>query len=170
MSTPIVPDLLGPGLRLVFCGSAPSRISAQRQAYYANPGNKFWGTLHAIGLTDSLWAATEYRRLLALGVGLTDLNKRDIGIDSELSEAGFDIPAFKERMRTHRPRTIAFTSKFTASRFFGRGTGAIEYGRQDERFEGMALFVLPSTSGLATKYFQVAHWQALALAIGDPGP
>jgi TDG/mug DNA glycosylase family protein len=42
---------LAPGLDLVFCGTAPSPASFKARAYYANPGNAFWPTLHAVGLT-----------------------------------------------------------------------------------------------------------------------
>ncbi|MFC7609612.1 uracil-DNA glycosylase family protein [Teichococcus aestuarii] len=49
MSDPVLPDLLAPGLRLVFCGSAPGLVSAARGAYYAHPGNRFWGILHRRG-------------------------------------------------------------------------------------------------------------------------
>src|SRR3546814_13773735 len=48
---PVLPDVLAPGLRLVFCGSAAGRKSAELGAYYAGPGNKFWPTLYEIGLT-----------------------------------------------------------------------------------------------------------------------
>ena len=47
----LVPDLLAPGLDLVFCGTAPSPASFKARAYYANPGNAFWPTLNAVGLT-----------------------------------------------------------------------------------------------------------------------
>ena len=46
----VLPDLLQSDLRLVFCGTAPGTVSAQRGQYYAHPQNKFWRTLHATGL------------------------------------------------------------------------------------------------------------------------
>ncbi len=159
---PILKDSLRSGLKLVFCGTAPSKASAAARAYYAKPGNRFWKTLHEVKLTKRLFAPKEYGDLLELGIGLTDLNKRESGVDSELTKDGFDVPAFKRRMLDCRPRIIAFTSKFTAAKFFGRGTGKIDYGWQEETFAAMTLFVLPSTSGLATKYFEIEHWQALA--------
>src|SRR5277367_4280040 len=51
MARHLVPDLLAPGLDLVFCGTAPSPASYKARAYYANPGNAFWTTLNAVGLT-----------------------------------------------------------------------------------------------------------------------
>jgi TDG/mug DNA glycosylase family protein len=161
----VVPDLLAPGLRLVFCGTAPSRVSKERQAYYANPGNRFWRSLHEARLTPRRFAPAEYPDLLALGIGLTDLNKHEWGNDDELTAAGFDVTGFKRKMHRHRPGAIAFTSKFTASLFFGCKTGDLVYGLQDETLDGIALHVLPSTSGQAVRYFDLAPWIALATAI-----
>jgi TDG/mug DNA glycosylase family protein len=160
--TPIVPDLLRPGLRLVFCGTAPSRVSKEKRAYYANPGNRFWPTLHAVGLTPRRFAPADYRDLLSLGIGLTDLNKREWGNDDELSADGFDAAGFARKMRRFQPGAIGFTSKNSASIFLGRDTGDIAYGRQDETIGASALFVLPSTSGQAVRYFDLAPWRVLA--------
>ena len=49
----LLPYILAPGLDLVFCGTAPSPVSFKARAYYANPGNAFWPTLHAVGLTPA---------------------------------------------------------------------------------------------------------------------
>jgi len=47
----VLPDMLAPGLRIVFCGTAVGSASARRRAYYASPGNSFWPTLFRVGLT-----------------------------------------------------------------------------------------------------------------------
>jgi TDG/mug DNA glycosylase family protein len=52
--------LLAPNLRLVFCGTAPSKASAAAKAYYAKPGNKFWPTLHQVGITPRRFTPNEY--------------------------------------------------------------------------------------------------------------
>lgn len=156
----IVPDLLRENLSLVLCGTAPSRASKEAMAYYAHPGNIFWKTLFDVGLTPRLVAPTDYARLLAWNIGLTDLNKTEWGADSELSPAGFDVPAFREKMRRYAPRVIAFDSKFAASKFFGKKT--IAYGLQSETLFDSALFVVPSTSGRARNYFEIGHWRVLA--------
>jgi G:T/U-mismatch repair DNA glycosylase len=46
-----VPDVLGPGLRVVFVGINPGHASAAAAAQFANPRNDFWRLLHAAGLT-----------------------------------------------------------------------------------------------------------------------
>jgi len=156
----ILPDLLEEGLSLVICGTAPSLVSKQQQAYYAHPGNIFWKTLHEVGLTPRQLAAKEYPDLLKHRIGLTDLNKTEWGADSELSRAGFDVAEFVEKMRRFRPRALAFSSKFAASKFFGRTE--LQYGRQRETCDGISIFVMPSTSGRARRYFELSQWEALA--------
>src|ERR1700753_3045292 len=54
LPAPVLPDVLEPGLRVVFCGTAPGTASARAGAYYAGPGNRFWVTLHEVGLTPVL--------------------------------------------------------------------------------------------------------------------
>ena len=45
-----VPDVLAPGLRCVFCGINPGRVSDAAAAHFANPRNDFWRLLHDAGL------------------------------------------------------------------------------------------------------------------------
>ncbi|WP_130619941.1 mismatch-specific DNA-glycosylase [Dyella amyloliquefaciens] len=156
---PILPDLLRPGLRLVFCGTAAGRRSAQEGAYYAHPGNMFWRTLHTVQLTPRLFAPVEFTLLPALGIGLTDLAKHHMGNDDELPRDAFDVDALKQRIARHAPRVLAFTSKAAARAALGRSAG---YGLQAERMGETQLFVLPSPSGQARGHWDMAPWQALA--------
>ena len=57
---PAPPDLLRPGLRIVFCGTAAGTVSAARGAYYAHPQNRFWSALHASGSTPRLLQPEEF--------------------------------------------------------------------------------------------------------------
>jgi TDG/mug DNA glycosylase family protein len=157
----IVPDLLADDLALVLCGTAPSRASKEALAYYAHPGNIFWKTLFQVGLTPRQLAPHEYPEMLRHGIGLTDLNKTEWGADAELSPAGFDIAAFTVKMRRFRPGVVAFDSKFAARTYFGRRSG-FAYGLQPETLDGIPLFVVPSTSGRARRYFEVEPWEQLA--------
>ena len=108
---PILPDLLRPGLDIVFCGMAPSAESARQRAYYAHPGNRFWRTLHETGLTTRRLAPEEYRALPELGIGFTDVCKRESGRDSELSKAALDPAAVRRKIAKFQPRFLACTSK-----------------------------------------------------------
>ncbi len=166
-----VPDLLAPGLRLVFCGTALGRVSAERRAYYANPTNAFWATLHAVGLTPRRFAPQEWPALLDLGIGLTDLSKGHFGNDADLPAEAFDVAALKAKVAIYAPRVLAFTSKTGAAAVLGRGTGRIALGFQPEMLGPTRLYVLPSPSGQARVYWDRSAWEALAEAVREsPGP
>lgn len=156
----ILPDVLAPGLRVVFCGVAAGRVSAMRRAYYAGPGNKFWPMLHKTGLTPRLFAPQEYPDVLALGIGLTDVCKTGFGADHELAHDAFDAAGFLAKMRQFRPRAIAFDGKFAAK--MALGVKAIPYGRQPESLHGTAVFVLPSPSGRAIRFWDERYWFEVA--------
>lgn len=81
----VLPDLLAPGLEVVFCGTAVGAASAREGAYYAGPGNSFWPALHAAGFTPIQFQPSNYKQLLELRMGLTDLVKRVSGNDACLS-------------------------------------------------------------------------------------
>lgn len=152
----ILPDILAPGLHLVLCGTAPSRISAAARAYYASPGNRFWPTLHEVGITPLRLRPEDYARVLGFGIGLTDLCKTECGSDAELSPTAFDVPGFVAKMRAVRPAAIAFDSKTAARAFFGRSVG---YGRQPGGLDHIPVFVLPSPSGRARRWWDIRPWQ-----------
>ena len=166
MRAHLVPDLLAPGLRLVFCGTAPSRASAAARAYYAKPGNRFWPALHAAGFTPRRFQPSEYAALLELGIGLTDLCKGHSGNDDELPDGALDAGSLREKVERYRPAAVAFTSKNAARAFLGR---AVDYGWQPERVGATRFFVLPSPSGQATRFWDERPWRALAIATKKGG-
>jgi len=158
----LVPDVLRPGLKVVFCGTALGRKSAEQKAYYANPGNFFWRTLHATGLTPERIKPQDYPRLLDYGLGATDLSKRHYGNDAELPADAFDVEALRQKILHFKPRILAFTSKTGAAAFLGRPTGTIPLGFQAETVGDTRICVLPSPSGQARIFWDQAAWQALA--------
>lgn len=163
----LVPDVLRPGLALILVGTAPSRISAARRAYYANPVNKFWRTLHEAGLTPRQLSPQEYPQVLDYGIGLTDVAKRHSGVDAALPGEAWQPEELREKLRTYRPQIVAFTSKRGASETLGRPTGKLSYGPQDTALEGAEVWVLPSTSPLGHNYFQLGPWQALGARVAE---
>ena len=160
-----VPDLLAPGLKVVFCGTALGRVSAERRAYYANPGNFFWRTLHNTGLTPERLAPQDYARLLDYGFGLTDLCKAHFGNDNQLPPGTLDAVALHEKIEIYQPKILAFTSKTGASVFLGRPTGHIPLGFQPETVGYTRICVLPSPSGQARIFWNQDVWQDLADAV-----
>ena len=143
---PVLPDHLGPGLRAVFCGTAPGLVSAARGHYYAGPGNRFWALLFDAGIVPERLGPEDDARVGEFGIGLTDLVKtmaqsHDRGLP-------YDVPALAAKVAAHRPLWLAFTSKEAgaqAARWLGRPRPAL--GVQDWTFEGARVFVLPSPSG-----------------------
>ena len=160
---PILPDVLATGLAVVFCGTAPGTRSAREGAYYAHPGNYFWRTLHAIGLTPSQLAPARFREMPRYGIGLTDVAKHAFGADVDLPRSAFDAAALRRRLARWQPAIIAFTSKNAARA--GIGVAHPHYGEQAEHLAGCRVFVLPSPSGQARGFWDIQPWQQLAEAI-----
>lgn len=159
----ILPDVLQPGLDVVFVGTAAGTRSAREGIYYAHPGNKFWRTLKHIGLLPREFQPSEFHRVVAHGIGLTDMCKLRAGSDAEIGNDAFDRPRFERAIVKASPRAIAFTSKKAASVWLRVPTGKIALGQQPPRDDGFPIvFVLPSPSGLATGYWDETHWRALA--------
>ncbi len=161
-----VPDVLAHDLDVVFCGTALGRASAQAKAYYANPGNFFWKAIHGVGLTPTLIKPKDYATVTQHGIGLTDLCKTAYGQDAELPEDAFDTDGLRMKIEEYQPRFLAFTSKTGAAAMLGDFTTAgLKYGEQEHRIGDTRLWVLPSPSGQARKFWTITPWQALAAAI-----
>ena len=52
-----VPDLIAPGLRILFCGINPGLYSAATGHHFAGPANQMWPTLFGAGFTPRLFTA-----------------------------------------------------------------------------------------------------------------
>lgn len=156
----ILSDILEPGLTTVFCGSAASSASARLGAYYAGPGNRFWPALFEAGLTPTLFAPAEFRRLREFGIGITDLAKHESGMDIALSSNAYDATALLEKIETYRPRHLAFTGKRPAGIFLLEALGATlkDYGEQSVTIGATRIFVLPSPSGAARRWWSIEPW------------
>jgi TDG/mug DNA glycosylase family protein len=140
-----VPDVLAPGLDVVFCGINPGRFSDAAQAHFANPRNDFWRLLHDAGFTPRLYAPTEQFELPALGVGITNAAFRTTPGSGDLRKADFAGSAERLDRIAHelRPRAIGFVGKEAYRGVFGERP---ELGLQSRRLLQTSLFVLPSTS------------------------
>jgi len=166
----ILPDVLAPNLKLVICGSAVSKQSNLAGSYYAGQGNKFWQILHETGLTDRLLLASEYRELQHYGIGLTDVAKKVAGVDAHIQHDDYDAAAFAQRMERFQPRIICFNGKKAAAIF--RSWQCNRNYRTDEVGYGVLpqptlqyaphIFVAPSTSAQAKKYWHPDYWHQLA--------
>jgi TDG/mug DNA glycosylase family protein len=160
----ILPDLLERNLKVIFCGTAVGKQSAERQAYYAGDGNKFWPILCSIAITDRLLEPSEYKDLLTYRVGLTDLAKTVSGPDSKIKPSDFDRARLRQIIETYKPFALAFTSKTAGQSYFGEKR---EYGQQPDVIGTARTYILPSTSGLANAYWSKDWWIRLAADIRD---
>jgi double-stranded uracil-DNA glycosylase len=160
----VLPDILRPGLRVVFCGTAAGRASAKASAYYAGPGNSFWATLHTTGLTPSRLSPTDFEQLPAYGIGLTDICKVLYGSDEEVGTVEFDVAGLETRIAEAEPANLAFNGKNAARGALER---EVDYGLQPERIGGAEIWVLPSTSGAARRFWDIEPWRKLARAVAD---
>jgi double-stranded uracil-DNA glycosylase len=153
-----VPDVIAPGLNLLFVGINPGLYSGAVGHHFARPGNRFWPTLAAAGFTDRVLSPFEERRLLDRGCGITNLVRRVTAAAAELSrdELVAGKRALAAKVRRCRPRVVAVLGVEAYRRAFQRPQAAL--GLQAEPLAGAQLWVLPNPSGLN------AHYQLPALA------
>ena len=133
----VLPDVLAPGLAVVFCGTAVGAASALRRSYYAGSGNAFWRTLFEVRLTPHPLKPEEYQRIADFGLGLTDLAKNISGADHILSREHFGRGELRAKVRQYRPQVLAFTSKRAAEEFLGH---PVHYGLLEEKIDDTMLF------------------------------
>jgi len=165
-----VPDLVGPGLKLLFVGINPGLWTAATSTHFAHPGNRFYPALRqagvierdidrGVGMNDA-----DRQHLIERGIGITNVVARATSKASELSVA--ELRDGGERLRTfvraHQPRVVALAG-ITAYRA-AFGDKAARLGRQPEPFEGAELWIVPNPSGLN------AHETIASLAVAYREP
>ena len=154
-----VPDVLAPGLKAVFCGINPGRVSAAAAAHFANPRNDFWRLLRDAELTPRLIDPQDQYRLLDHGFGITNAAARTTPGAGDLRRADFEGAADRlARVADElRPGAIAFVGK---EAYRGAFAERPEPGLQARRLGATWLFVLPSTSpaNAAVPYGERLRW------------
>jgi double-stranded uracil-DNA glycosylase len=147
-----IPDVIAPGLRVLFCGINPGLYSGATGHHFARPGNRFWPALYAAGFTERLLAPYEEQELLPHGYGITNVVNRATATAAELSAA--ELLAGGQRLlataQRYRPRCIAVLGVTAYRAAFGRPKAG--FGRQDERIAEAIVWVLPNPSGLNAHY------------------
>jgi double-stranded uracil-DNA glycosylase len=145
-------DVIAPGLKVLFCGINPGLYSAATGNHFARPGNRFWPALHQSGFTPRLLHPSEKDALLQSGYGLTNLVGRATASAEELAPEEFVAGRRRlaRKVRRYRPQVVAFLGMGAYRHAFGRPGAGL--GPQGEGFEGAAVWVLPSPSGLNANY------------------
>ncbi|MFI9817453.1 G/U mismatch-specific DNA glycosylase [Saccharothrix variisporea] len=147
-----LPDLVGPGLDVLFCGINPGLLSAATGHHFARPGNRFWPALHLSGFTPRRLAPEEQEELLEHGLGITNLSDRPTAKADELSAE--ELRAGGERLTAlaaaYAPKVVAVVGITAYRTAFGRPRAVV--GPQPESIASSRLWVVPNPSGLNAHY------------------
>jgi TDG/mug DNA glycosylase family protein len=168
MTDVVLSDLLAPNLCIVFCGTALGAASAQRRLYYAGPGNRFWSILAETNLTPARLTPERYRDLLHPGIGLTDVVKNQSGADSGLTFDTNAARALEAKIRDFQPAVLCFNGKRAAQEYLRMPS--VRYGRHHATIGRTVLFMAPSTSGAAVRWWDPAVWHELANLVRNLRP
>jgi len=154
----VIPDVIAPGLEVLFCGINPGLWSGAMRQHFARPGNRFWPALYASGFTPELFTPARQRELLALGLGISNVVDRATARADELTAAELREGGRKlaEKAARYRPRWIAVVGVTAYRTAFERRNAQV--GPQPEPIARSRVWVLPNPSGLN------AHWTPAALA------
>ncbi|MEP7346370.1 MAG: G/U mismatch-specific DNA glycosylase [Gemmatimonadaceae bacterium] len=168
-----IPDVIAPGLHVLFCGVNPGLYSAATGRHFARPGNRFWPALHMAGFTKRLLAAHENHEILEEGCGITSLVHRATATAREILPAELVTGGRRlaRTVRIYRPSWVAV---------FGVGAYRIAFdqlsarvGPQQEMLAGAQVWLLPSPSGANGSYPLVDLIRELRTfhkAVDQPGP
>jgi TDG/mug DNA glycosylase family protein len=172
-----LPDLLGPGVRLLFVGINPGLGAVAVQAPFPGRGNRFFPALYAAGITDRAVDTTAGFRpgdreyLLERGVGITSLVAGATARADELSadQLRAAVPHLTSTVERTAPAVVAFLG-ITAYRIAFDAPKSV-VGRQVRPIGGAQLWVVPNPSGLnrrASLAVLAATYREVAIAAGLP--
>jgi TDG/mug DNA glycosylase family protein len=143
-----VPDVVGPGLKVLFCGINPSLRSGETGFHFARPGNRFWPALHLAGFTPRVLRPDESAELPRYGVGVTNLVDRPTRAASDLTddELRAGLPALAALAERWQPERVAILGIGAFRTAFARRKATL--GPQPETLGGRPVWALPNPSGL----------------------
>lgn len=148
----LVPDIIAPELKVLFCGINPSVYSAVVAHHFARPGNRFWPALHASGFTPRRLHPAEDELLLDYGLGLTNVFELATVGEKDVSKEQFIAGGQRlaERVLHYKPRVLAVLGIGAYRKGFGRNKAIM--GKQAETIGETEIWVLPNPSGLNAHY------------------
>ncbi len=147
-----VPDVIVPGLVVLFVGINPGLYSAAVGHHFGRPGNRFWPALFEAGFTPRLLSPEEDGELPEWGLGITNLVSRTTATAAELTadELRRGRVGLEGKVVHHAPRWTAFVGIGAYSTAFERKK--VTLGPQKETIGSSRIWVLPNTSGLNAHY------------------
>jgi double-stranded uracil-DNA glycosylase len=148
----VVADVIAPELDALFCGINPGLYSGAVGHHFARPGNRFWKTLHAAGLTERVLSPFDEHELLAAGLGVTNLVARATATADELGpeELRQGARRLRRKVARYRPRWVAFLGLTAYRVAFGRARASV--GPQAQTLSSARVWLLPNPSGLNAHY------------------
>ena len=165
-----IPDVIAPGLRVLFSGINPGLFSAWTGHHFARPGNRFWPALHRSGFTPRVLHPSEQDQLPALGLGITNVVERASARADELTLAelreGGEV--LRDKVRRFGPEWLAVLGVTAYRTAFDAPKAAV--GPQDTLLGSTRVWVLPNPSGLNAHYTPealAAEFARLRLALGS---
>ena len=148
----LLPDVVAPGLTVLFSGINPGLVSAWTGHHFARPGNRFWPALHRSGFTPRQLRPDEQQQLLGLGLGVTNVVARATARADELSAeellAGGEV--LGRKVLALEPAWLAVVGVTAYRTAFAAPRAAV--GPQGRRLGRTRVWVLPNPSGLNAHY------------------
>lgn len=147
-----VPDVIAPGLKVLLCGINPGLYTAAIGHHFGRPGNRFWPTLFAAGITPRLLSPYEERELLNYGYGITNVVARATAAADELTRSELIVggKVLEAKVLEYAPRFLAVLGVTAYRAAFNRPAARI--GLQPEQIGPTRLWILPNPSGLNAHY------------------
>jgi len=147
-----VPDVIAPGLRVLFCGINPGLYTAAVGHHFARPGNRFWPALHRSGFTAQQLSPFDEIDLLQTGVGITNVVAHATATAAELTKEDLQEGGRKLRakVRRYQPRVLAVLGVGAYRQAFDRPKAVM--GLQEKLIGASQIWVLPNPSGLNANY------------------
>jgi TDG/mug DNA glycosylase family protein len=147
-----IPDVVKPGLRVLFCGINPGLMSGALGQHFARPGNRFWKVLHLSGFTERVLAPSEQWSLLDRGIGITNLVASTTRSATDLTTEQLREGAgnLKKKVAKWRPDFVAVLGMLAFRTAFRQPGATI--GEQVGLLSGARLRLLPNPSGLQARY------------------
>jgi TDG/mug DNA glycosylase family protein len=166
-----LPDVIEPGLSLIFCGINPGMRAASTGHHFEGRNNRFWRVLHLAGFTPEQIRPQHDRTLLRYGCGLTTVVPRATAQAAELSRAEIELAGddFRRKIEQYAPRYVAFLGKMALAAI--SGTRNVDWGLQAAPFGGARTWVLPNPSGLNRAFdldALVAAYREVRVAMASP--
>jgi len=170
-TTASLPDILGPGLEVVFCGLNPGMAAAAAGHHFLGRGNRFWSVLHQAGFTPYPLTPQEDCRVLDYHIGLTAMVARPTARATQVmrQEYAAAVPDLLQKLDYYQPHCLAFLGKAAYQAIVDQRE--IDWGEQPQHLGAVRVWVLPNPSGL-NRGFSTAQlveaYAALKRALSAP--